>query len=436
MNDETADRPEEDAPPAQPEQEAAAETEPAPVPTDFRRNFWLLAIILGVVVFAWILTVLWKRVPEGMEDLPPTGAMRPPPPPVQQRPVPRPAPVTVSRVIGSASEVILASPARSLQPGGVAYRLGRLFDITQRTAAFRAEDLIRVPGRWADQREGLVEGRPPGLKFQPAGEVAPMEPLNRVVVVSAGEEVRAYPARILLAYGGVCDRIADVPVFVCWSGATQAARCWVARIDEREVEWRDAGLVYAGNDVYYDAETGSLWDLFSGVAIAGPAAGRSANPMPTTVWPWEEWKAQHPSALVLTTGLDKLGGRGLQVQRAIDFYLQSHQLPFELEHFRPDTSPLPAKTFILGVAMEGEARAYPLARLVGDGIEIVTDAVGGKAVQVHVTSSRTAYATSDGQTLNAPVMLWFAWQEAYPETDVYEVEPQDSAVPTSPDAPQ
>ncbi|MHC4591441.1 MAG: DUF3179 domain-containing (seleno)protein [Planctomycetota bacterium] len=414
---------------AEPTAEQPPGDQAAPAATSFRRNIWLLVIVIGVVVFAWVLAALWKmgpQLPESVATSAPPAADLPPSPPPRETPPPGPAPVTLSRVIGSGAEVIMASPARTVRPGGrVVYRRARLFDVTKRLPDLHTQELIRLPARTADQRRPLVTEQQEETPFQPAEKVDLLHDHDRVAVIRNGDESRAYPVKTLLVSAGVFDKIGDTPVFVCWSFATQTARALVTEVGGRPIRWHDAGLLYHGSEVYYDEETGSLWDSFTGKAITGPAVGQSAQVVPVSVWPWQQWAAEHGNALVLSVGLEVLGPQGLQMEQAVNSYLQDQELPVPLTHFKPDTTPLMAKEFVLGIAQGGEARAYPLADLSGSDAAVVADSVGGEPVEVHVTSPRTGYATSEGRLLDAPVTLWFAWQEAYPDTSVYGAAPAE-----------
>lgn len=421
------------------DQDAGEPTEehPQAAPTDYRRNIWLLVIIIVVVVSALVVTLLWKvRVPEEIQALRQPAALPVAAAPLSpaRAPRPRPAPVIVSRIIGSDAEVIVASPPLSLPTTGMRYRLGRFFDVTNRVPDFDLKLFVRLPRRWADQGPNLVVSELEEPAFQPAQSVAALMPQERVVVLSSGGQSRVYPVRTLSAYVALYDSIGETPVFLCWNRFTQTARCLAVQLDEREVQWCDAGLLYRGNNVYYDTETGSLWDPFSGTALTGPSAGKSAQAVPVTVWLWEDCRAQHPEALVLTADLEVIGAEQGPTPAAMDVfdpYLESPLIPLELEHFKADATPLPAKTFVLGVASQGQARAYPLAQLSAEGVTTITDSVGGRDLEVHVTSSRTAYATSAGELTDALVMLWFAWVELHPESDVYEAPaPGSVAAPT------
>lgn len=428
-----------DQPQPEPEGTGPAQEPSVPVPTHFRRNLWLLAIVLGVVIAAWVLALLWKRVPEDVSalqqaPLPPVTAPAAQPSPGPAASLPEPMPVAPSRIVGTSTEVIPAAPPISLTPGSPAYRLGRFFDVTKRIPGFQIAQLIRLPERWADQRE-VIEPKPPAPggqpPFVPAKEAAFLRPQERVAVFSVGPESHAYPVTTFVVFGGIYDTVGDRRVFICWNPATQAARCFVPNVEGREVKWQDGGLLYRGNQVYYDAETGSLWDSFSGQAVCGPLAGLIAPSLPLVVWPWDKWKAEHPDALVFAASLPPGTPERAEIERAIQEYVASPYLPIPPAQFKATAGRLPAKAFVLGVSANGKAKAYPLAALAASGAEVVRDEVGGRQIEVHVTSPRTAYAMSAGDILDAPVMLWFGWLGCEPGTDLYEV--QGTAVRVSPE---
>jgi len=231
------------------------------------------------------------------------------------------------------------------------------------------------------------------------------------VVVHADGETRGYPVAQLERCAGIVDVLAGRPVFVTWDSLSQAARCLVRQVDGRMLEWRDAGLFCRGGALLYDDATGSLWNSLSGTALTGPLAGTSARTLPAVVWPLGRWRDENPDVPMMAVPEGPEG-----VAQA---YLQSPELPLRPRNYDPEHSPIPVKAFVLGVAFEGKARAYALSRLVDAGKRELTDVLAGRQVEIHVTSPRTGYATVDGRVLDAPVILWFAWKEARPETSLY-----------------
>jgi hypothetical protein len=102
----------------------------------------------------------------------------------------------------------------------------------------------------------------------------------------------------------------------------------------------------------------------------------------------------------------------------------------EPTHFSPDESPLPAKVFVVGVSAGGQSKAYPLEQLAGLPDAALEDTVGGIPVRIVVTSPRTAYVDAAPEA-KAETMLWFAWKEANPETEVYEAPGTEAADPAA-----
>jgi hypothetical protein len=301
-----------------------------------------------------------------------------------------------------------------------------MFDVGKKADDFEMDHLLRLSTRFADQipvfrklEEDPAHPVPP--PFAPASEVKSVRPTDRVFVLP-GVPDRAYPLPAVDPFVAAYDASGDRPLFLVWNPLRQAARCLVAQGGGAEIEWRDAGLVYRGAPVFYDKETGSLWDGFTGEAITGPKAGSSAEVVPVTVLTWDSWVAEHPDGEVFVAGLPTTGlpvGETLSDQ-ALAQWLASPSLPPNSEP--GDGDPLADKAYVLGVVAGGQARAYPLEALAAAQQEQVADTIGGAQVSVTVTSPMTGSATVDGApAADAEVMLWYAWREVHPETTVYTV---------------
>ncbi len=418
-------------PPVPAESEApAAPPEPAPeepVETDYARHIWLLVIVLGVVVAAWFISVLGKRAREGVPGVHPApqpAASAPAVPPAQRRPTAPPpqaatgpTPVPVARIVGAEAEIVFARPPTAV--AGVPHTMARYFNVTEKVESFDLQRLARMPGLYADVRGVLDPAQMSRSPFLPAVEAAGLAARDRVIAVRAGEEVRAYPVKLLAGVGGVSDTIGARPVFVRWAALAQAACALLAELDGQQVEWRDAGIIHGPDPLIYDEGTGSLWDPISGRALAGPLAGTQAQPLEAAVWPWEAFAQEHPDAAVLALGLGAGGQRADLLERGAaiqEGYLGDPEVHVQTSHFDPAQSPLPAKAFVLGLALDGESVAYALEPVAAAAERTFTDTVAGRRVEVRATSGRTAYALVDGEPGRGRVMLWFAWKERHPET--------------------
>jgi hypothetical protein len=75
---------------------------------------------------------------------------------------------------------------------------------------------------------------------------------------------------------------------------------------------------------------------------------------------------------------------------------------------------------VLGIEINGEAKAYPISNL-RKNPGILRDEIGGKRIEIEVSSSGEVVGVRDerGAPVSAIFSYWFAWQAFRPETRVY-----------------
>ena len=396
-------------------------------PTDFRRNLWILIIILAVVAAAWVVNRIVGTEPEGDAEPPPPPApaeTSTPQEPARQPPSyaelvdaqRRAGRLAVHSVIAGKRRYIVASPAH-ISPGAEQAVPPRLFDVTRTAEGFDLEDLVHQPGAYAGRFPVLGQSSDDPAQFAPAKDVGFLAPHERVIVVSEGEDARAYPVRILNIHSAIRDELAGTPILVCWSFVTQMPRCFVIPEQDAGGDWGASAKFYRGNPVLYDTATGSLWDTFSGLALTGPKAGTRLSRLPATVHPWGEWQKRRPESRTLSTDTD----HSQEVADGVASYLDDPGRRFPVPGYDPETSGgPPPKAFVIGVEAGGQARAYPLLSLLEARGNALEDELGGQKLTITVTSLRTAQATdAEGRLLDAPVMLWFGWKAAHPDTELW-----------------
>ena len=133
----------------------------------------------------------------------------------------------------------------------------------------------------------------------------------------------------------------------------------------------------------YDRSTNTLWHQFLGEPAVGPLAdsGIKLELLPALTTTWGEWLAAHPDTTVLDidTGIyqpDRY--RPEDDNRSVYFgYRQRNDTMFPAPH-RSDL--LPTKDQVLGLNLNGQARAYPLDTLRAE--PVVNDALGGTTLVV------------------------------------------------------
>jgi len=66
-----------------------------------------------------------------------------------------------------------------------------------------------------------------------------------------------------------------------------------------ELTFGVSGMLWRENLVMYDRQTDSWWSQADGVAIQGPKRGAQLEQVASDMMSWKEWRALHPSTVVL-----------------------------------------------------------------------------------------------------------------------------------------
>lgn len=223
-----------------------------------------------------------------------------------------------------------------------------------------------------------------------------------------------------------------------------------------------SGLLYRSNKLMYDRETETLWDQFRGVPVVGERAGSGVELeiLPLTLTTWREWRSLHPDTTVLD---DDTGVYPASTYKPENdpgsIYFEYRANPTTIYPPGETSDLLPAKELVIGLNIQGEARAYALAALQGEAV--LNDEVGGTEVVVIATDSgegvrayerrgqvfsnlqlsggeltvadesggrwridEDALMLVDGDErldrLESRVSYWFAWHQTFPQTSVYD----------------
>ncbi len=123
--------------------------------------------------------------------------------------------------------------------------------------------------------------------------------------------------------------------------------------------------------VMYDRQTDSLWSQLLGEAVEGPLKGTRLEYVASLQTTWAEWKELHPDTLALQKDF----------RSSSDSYTSyyNNSSPGVIGESRQDQR-LDTKELVVGVALEGAAKAYPFSYLSQE--LVVNDQVGGRPVVV------------------------------------------------------
>lgn len=185
-------------------------------------------------------------------------------------------------------------------------------------------------------------------EFIPAREVT-WDRKSLVIGLAIGTDVRAYPAAFLSHRELVLDRVGGVPVVVSWCPQCGTAMTYRRELDGVELIFGNQGAMCDGAMTWWDHDTGSVWSQPLGVAIAGARTGASLTLVPSTLTTWQAWRKRHPKTL------------GLRAHMGTK---PRHRL----------------RDLAVVVRVLGSATAYPMARVLTDGV--INDTVGGLPIGV------------------------------------------------------
>lgn len=175
-----------------------------------------------------------------------------------------------------------------------------------------------------------------------------------------------------------------------------------------------SGRLYKSNVLLYDHQTESLWSQLKEKAISGPMIGKKLEKIVSVRTTWEKWKKKNPSTLVLSRDTGYFRDYSVDPYEG---YYRTFGIWFPVGDVRKELSP---KDMVLGIEIEGKAKAYPIFRL-KQRSGVLKDDVSGKPVDIEVSADGevTGVTDSSGRPVPHIFSYWFAWQAFHPETAVY-----------------
>jgi hypothetical protein len=272
-------------------------------------------------------------------------------------------------------------------------------------------------------RESIVAGGPPrdGIRsvdapgFSPPQEASWVGPLSILVGLEVGGDARGYPVHLLEYHQVVNDVVGGVPVAVAYDPLTGAARAFRREVDGRRLEFGVSGLLYNSSFLLHDRETSSLWLHWTGEALAGPLAGRRLERLRVRQEIRDIWLTRQPGSRILA----RPDPRHIDYRYSpFEKYWVSDEIPYPVKARDPRYH---AKELVLGVLIEGRARAY-LGSLLTAADKHVVEEVSGRRIEVHYESEAAAFVWEAPPDVDVSEAYWFAWKAFHPDTEVWKPE--------------
>ena len=239
-------------------------------------------------------------------------------------------------------------------------------DFTRRTVSF---DEIFSAGPSKDGIPAIDE--PHFVEVKDADRYLSAE--EPVIVVALGGEARAYPLQILLWHEIVNDTLGGEPVVVTYCPLCNTALAFERTFKGQILDFGTTGNLRNSDLVMYDRQSESWWQQITGEAIVGTHAGKLLTPLPAAILPYNEFKAAHPGAQVLSreTGHDRAYGTN-------PYGGYDTGAPFLFEGTIDGR--LGATERVVSVVISDESVAYPF--LILEKQPVVNDTVGGEPIVI------------------------------------------------------
>jgi hypothetical protein len=258
-----------------------------------------------------------------------------------------------------------------------------------------------------------------------------------VVGIVVNGDARAYPVNYIGYHHQIRDSAGGKPVMVSYCTVCRTGRVFEPLVDGAEETFRLVGMDHF-NAMFEDRTTRSWWRQANGVAITGAQKGKQLTEIPSIQVTLAKWLERYPKSLIMQP--DKALSRFYSETYAYESGTRSGGLT------GTDTGSWNDKSWVVGVDLNGESKAYDWNQLKRD--RVLHDVVGGKPVLIALSKdgasffaflrpdSATRYTARgdslvtkgsvlaiDGQgakTRLAPIKasqeFWHSWREFHPAT--------------------
>jgi hypothetical protein len=203
-----------------------------------------------------------------------------------------------------------------------------------------------------------------------------LKPVEPVILVQVGEDVRVYPIQILIWHEIANDTVDGEPLLVTFCPLCNTAIAFKRTVNRQVLDFGTTGRLRYSNLIMYDRQTETWWQQATGEAIAGDLTGAQLEFYPATIISWQDFKTSYPQGKVLSreTGYARDYGHNPYIG-----YDNVNNPPFLYQGpATPDQLPPVAR--VLTIDLNGEAVAYPYETL--EKIGAVNDTVGSEAVVI------------------------------------------------------
>jgi len=273
---------------------------------------------------------------------------------------------------------------------------------------FRGDRSLLVAG--GPGRDGIKSVDAP--EFADIGSAGWVGRDTEVLGIVVGDEARAYPVRMLEYHQIVNDVVAGVPVAVTYDPLSGTPFAWRRQAGDETLEFGVSGLLYNHNFLMFDRGGESLWSQARGEAIAGPRAGQRLERIEVRQETAGAWIDLHMESLFLRPPFPEKVHYLLSPYQA--YWIEDRTLfPLAAKDER-----FHAKELVVGVVVNGTARAYLGSILTREGGE-VDERIDGKRIRVWYDSDTGTFRWEVDPGVLVWEAYWLAWKAHHPDTEIW-----------------
>ncbi len=179
-----------------------------------------------------------------------------------------------------------------------------------------------------------------------------------VVGVKVGNDIRAYPHKILDYHEVINDKINGKDVSVIYCPLTGTATIWEQQFDLAKSKFGVSGFLFSSNIVPFDRHSQSLWSQLEGKCFNGQLIGAKVKQYPAVETTWSTWQKIYNLPLVVS--------QNTKVNRDYTEYPYGDYRTNHDRIFYPiiyDDDRLPRKERVHGIIINSKAKVYRFSSL-------------------------------------------------------------------------
>ena len=241
-----------------------------------------------------------------------------------------------------------------------------------------------------------------------------------VVGVEVDGRAHAWAVDDLIPHHVVNDAVGGQPVLAAWCAYCNSGIVYDPTVGGDRLTFEPLA-VYRRNMVMRDRETGTLWQHATGEALTGPLAGTQLDVIGGGLSTWGPWRDEH-SGTTIAVAPDEREWAGL-LPRGRTRRLADRTERVQLPGRTATDERLAFTEAVVGVEVEGRAKAYPVSALRERGS--IGDVVAGVPVSLtYEVDADRVRVTAGGASVPFQRTRWMGWFEFHPDTAVYEADPE------------